>query len=67
MIEDSPAGVQAAVAAGMNCIAVATPLTRDSLHAQNVLPAEWIVNDQATLLAVVERMIELHRRETQTM
>jgi beta-phosphoglucomutase-like phosphatase (HAD superfamily) len=59
VIEDSPAGVQAAVAAGMNCIAVATPLTRDQLHAQNLLAAEWIVDDPAKLPAVVERMTQV--------
>lgn len=56
VIEDSVAGVQAAVAAGMHCIAVATPLTREALHAQNLLAAEWIVDDPTTLPAAVERM-----------
>ncbi len=57
VIEDSPAGVQAAVAAGMNCIAVATPLTRERLHSQNLLAPEWIVDDPATLPTVVERLM----------
>ncbi|MBI5828936.1 MAG: bifunctional transaldolase/phosoglucose isomerase, partial [Chloroflexi bacterium] len=57
VIEDSPAGVQAAVAAGMNCIAVATPLTRERLHSQTLLAPEWIVDDPATLPTVVERLM----------
>ena len=32
VIEDSPSGVQAALAAGMKVVAVATPFTRDRLH-----------------------------------
>jgi HAD superfamily hydrolase (TIGR01509 family) len=58
VIEDSPAGVQAAVGAGMHCVAVATPFTRAGLHAQTWLPLEWVVDDPATLPQVVERLIE---------
>ncbi len=57
VIEDSPVGVQAAVAAGMNCIAVATPFTRAALHTQNLLAPDWIVDDPDTLPAVVERLM----------
>ncbi len=57
VVEDSPAGVQAAIAAGMNCIAVATPLTQERLHTQTLLAPEWIVDDPATLPAVVERLL----------
>lgn len=53
VIEDSPAGVQAALAAGMRVVAVSTPLTRDRLHAQRRLAPEWIVDDPASLLTVV--------------
>ena len=45
VIEDSPSGVQAALAAGMNVIAVATPFTHDGLHASGLLPDELIVDD----------------------
>ncbi len=58
VIEDSPAGAQAAVAAGMNCIAVATPLTRERLHLQTLLAPEWIVDDPTTLPTVVARLIQ---------
>jgi beta-phosphoglucomutase len=57
VIEDSPAGVQAALAAGMRCVAVSTPLTRERLHAQQLLAPQWIVDDPATLLAVVEHAL----------
>ena len=32
--------------------------TRERLHAQQLLPPQWIVDDPATLLAVVERAIQ---------
>lgn len=60
VIEDSLAGVQAALAAGMNVVAVSTPLTRDALHLQQLLPREWVVDDPATLPAVVENRIRAH-------
>jgi HAD superfamily hydrolase (TIGR01509 family) len=57
VIEDSPAGVQAAVAAGMHCVAVATPFTRAGLQRQTWLAQEWVVEDPAALPQVVERLI----------
>lgn len=57
-IEDSPSGVAAALAAGLHCIAVATPLTRQRLHDQNLLEERWIVDDPAVLPDVVQQMIE---------
>lgn len=59
VIEDSLVGVQAAVAAGMKCVAVATPLGQDALRAQQVLAPEWVVFDPTTLLSVVERLVRL--------
>lgn len=58
VIEDSPAGVRAALAAGMWCIAVATPFTRHQLHAQKLLPERWIVDDPQQLLQVVHAMMD---------
>jgi len=58
VVEDSPAGVQAARAAGMWCVAVATPFTREALHAGRLLEERWIVDDPAALPSVVRRMIE---------
>lgn len=54
VIEDSPAGVRAGVAAGTHVIAVSTPFTRDQLHALDVIAPEWIVDDPARLLDVVQ-------------
>ena len=57
VIEDSPSGVKAAVAAKMWCIAVTTPLTRRGIHALQLLDERWIVDDPATLTAVVRQML----------
>jgi beta-phosphoglucomutase-like phosphatase (HAD superfamily) len=45
VIEDSPAGVRAALVAGMSVLAVSTPFTRDQLHAARLLPAARIIDD----------------------
>lgn len=57
VIEDSPTGVRAALAAGMACIAVSTPFTRQSLHAAGIIDNRWIVDDPATLLTVIEAIM----------
>ncbi|MFQ5459751.1 MAG: HAD family hydrolase [Anaerolineae bacterium] len=58
VVEDSPAGVEAAVRAGMAVVAVATPMTRKRLHAQGMLPAELVVDDPAAVALVVARILE---------
>jgi beta-phosphoglucomutase len=58
-IEDSLPGVQAAVAAGMRCIAVSNELTWDALHAAPPLVGEQIVDDPRTLDAVVEAVLTI--------
>ena len=57
VIEDSPAGVEAAVAAGMWCIAVTTPFTQQTVHTAQTLDVRWIVDDPAVLPEVVGQMI----------
>lgn len=39
-IEDSPAGLEAALAADLRCIAVTTPLTREKIHEQGLFKAK---------------------------
>ncbi|MGD8760343.1 MAG: HAD family phosphatase [Anaerolineales bacterium] len=59
VIEDSPSGVQAAVAAGMHCIAVTTPFTKKGVHALGLLDERWIVDEADRLLQVVGQMMQL--------
>ncbi len=57
-IEDSPAGVAAALAAGMAIVAVTTTLTRPKFREGDVLDRRWVVDDPGTLRDVVRRRIE---------
>lgn len=59
VIEDSPAGVKAA---GMNVVAVSTPLTRQRLHESGLLPPQHIVNNPELLPDVVAHVIAHHQR-----
>ena len=45
VVEDSPIGVQAALAAGMAVLAVSTPFTRERLHNSGLLPEARIVDN----------------------
>lgn len=58
VIEDSPAGVKAAVAAGMVVVAVPTKLTVKGIRAAGDLEPRWVVEDPHTLPDVVRRRIE---------
>jgi HAD superfamily hydrolase (TIGR01509 family) len=58
VLEDSPSGVKAALAAGMHCIAVTTPFTRDSIPALNMLEEQWIVHDPSEVLKVVRQKMD---------
>ena len=58
VLEDSPNGVRAGVAAGTNVIAVATPFTAASLHSSEVLDHAWIVHEPKMLLEVVHKRID---------
>ena len=62
VLEDSPAGVRAGVAAGMNVIAVATPFTVAGLHSSQVLEHAWMVHEPEKLLEVVQDRIAEHNR-----
>jgi beta-phosphoglucomutase-like phosphatase (HAD superfamily) len=63
VIEDSPTGVKAALAAGMWCIAVTTPFTRQAIHAERLLDERWVVDDPAALLPVVRQMFAERKRD----
>lgn len=62
VLEDSPAGVRAGVAAGMNVIAVATPFTIAGLHSSQVLDHTWVVHNPLELLSVVQERMNEHNR-----
>ncbi len=63
VLEDSPNGVRAGVAAGMNVIAVATPFTIAGLHTSQVLEHAWMVHEPEKLLSVVQdRIVEHNQR-----
>jgi beta-phosphoglucomutase len=57
VLEDSLPGVQAAIAAGMACVAITNDLTRDSIREAKVLPTERVVDDPARLDAVARGVL----------
>lgn len=58
VVEDSPAGIGAAVAAGMVVVAVPTKLTIRGVREANLLEPRWVVEDPQTLPDVVRQRIE---------
>ena len=62
VIEDSPNGARAGVAAGMNVIAVATPFTVSGLHSSQVVEHTWVVHKADQLVDVVRERIADHNR-----
>jgi beta-phosphoglucomutase len=55
-IEDSPAGIEAALAAGAQAIAVTTDLTRRRFREAEVLDRSHVVDDPRTLPALVRAL-----------
>ena len=62
VIEDSSAGIQAALNADMNCIAVTNELTKKSVHNSNLLDSAFVVDDLEKLQSTVEDFIHQHTR-----
>jgi beta-phosphoglucomutase-like phosphatase (HAD superfamily) len=56
-VEDSPAGVKAALAAGAEIVAVTTNLTRQKFRETDLLERSHIVEDPRTLPEVVRRLV----------
>ena len=63
VVEDSPAGVKAALAAGMAVIAVSTPFTRQRLHESGLLPEALIVDEPERVTAVAAAILRQSRDE----
>jgi beta-phosphoglucomutase-like phosphatase (HAD superfamily) len=59
-IEDSPAGVRAALAAGTEIVAVTTDLTRQKFRDTDLLDRSHVVDDPRTLPKVVRQLIIVH-------
>ncbi len=62
VIEDSPNGVRAGVAAGRNVVAFGTPFTIEALHSAQIVDHRWIVHDPDKLNEVVQERITEHNR-----
>lgn len=57
VIESSHSGVQAALAAGMEVIALTTPFTRNALEAEHLIPASDIARDTQHVVELVAKRL----------
>ena len=58
VIEDSAAGIEAGVAAGMWVVAVPTDITRKGVSAADILDRRWVVENPEQLSDIVHQRIE---------
>lgn len=64
VIEDSPAGVEAATSAGMDVIAVTTPFTREKFRQSGLLDGRFVVDEPAELGNVLWERLLAHQRDS---
>ncbi|MEZ4702285.1 MAG: HAD family phosphatase [Rhodothermales bacterium] len=57
VIEDSVAGVEAGIAAGMTVVAVSTPFTKERLIQADLLPPEQLIHDPLLLTGLVDHLV----------
>lgn len=57
-IEDSPAGVRAALAAGVETVAVATPFTGEHLRTADLAPCRCLVEDPEMLVDTIKQCLK---------
>lgn len=60
VLEDSVNGIKAAQTAGMNVVAIATPFTNASIHANEIIKEAWIVHEPEKVVEVVGQRIKEH-------
>ena len=58
VLEDSPSGVKSALSAGMWCVAVTTPFTRQGVHDLGLLETRWTVDDTDQVVNTVRDMVK---------
>ena len=67
-IEDSPAGIAAARAAGLHCIAATTDFTRERVHEavrrERLIDLAWVVDDPSRLADAVRTLLERENGST---
>jgi beta-phosphoglucomutase-like phosphatase (HAD superfamily) len=66
VLEDSVNGITAAMRAGMNVVAMATPFTNAAIHAKGLIKEAWTIHHPEDVIDIVKRRIEEINREELT-